>query len=142
MYVTPLKFNKVLDWFYSQQDYKFMLLFVSSFDYNDKNIVKEIVDNARRIDRLTGREICFFYFVEERYEIGTANAETDDFMHWVMNVKDRAPMYGAGINITMEITDDICRHFNIRYSSLPAFFCLIEKTRKVVIFSLFGNILI
>lgn len=36
-----------------------MFLFVSSFDYNDKNIVKEIVDNARRIDRLTGTEICF-----------------------------------------------------------------------------------
>ena len=51
MYITPLKFKKVLDWFYHQQNYKFMFLFVSSFDYNDKNIVKEIVDNARRIQK-------------------------------------------------------------------------------------------
>lgn len=52
MYITPLIFNKVLDWFYSQQDYKLMLLFVRSFDCNDKGIVKEVVDNVRRISKL------------------------------------------------------------------------------------------
>ncbi|WP_254029202.1 hypothetical protein [Bacteroides ovatus] len=86
-----------------------MFLFVSSFDYNDKNIVKEIVDNARRIDRLTGTEICFFYFVEERNEIETTNTATDDLMYWIMNVKDRGPMYGAGINVTIETADNICK---------------------------------
>lgn len=130
MYITPLKFNKVLDWFYNQQDYKFMLLFVSSFDYNDKNIVKDIVDNARRIDRLTGREICFFYFIEERNEIGTANDATNDLMHWIMDVKDRSPMYGAGISVTMETADDICEHFDIRFSSLPAFILLNRQDSK------------
>ena len=45
-----------------------MLLFVRSFDCNDKGIVKEVVDNVRRISKLACREVYFFYFIEERYE--------------------------------------------------------------------------
>lgn len=105
MYITPLKFKKVLDCFITSK----IIIFVSSFDYNDKNIIKEIVDDARRIDRLTGKEICFFYFVEERNEIETTNTATDDLMYWIMNVKGRGPMYGAGINVTIETVDDICK---------------------------------
>ena len=129
MYITVLKFNEVLDWFYNQQDYKFMLLFVSSFDYKDKNIVKEIVDNARRIDRLTGKEICFFYFVEDRYEIGAANDATDKLMYRIMSM-DIGSMYGAGVSVTMETADDICKHFDVRFSSLPAFILLDRQNAK------------
>lgn len=77
MYITPLKFKKYLIGFITSK----IIIFVSSFDYNDKNIIKEIVDDARRIDRLTGKEICFFYFVEERNEIETTNTATDDLMY-------------------------------------------------------------
>ena len=30
-------------------------------------------------------------------------------MYWIMNVKGRGPMYGAGINVTIETVDDICK---------------------------------
>jgi len=35
-------------------------------------------------------------------KIETTNTATDDLMYWIMNVKGRGPMYGAGINVTME----------------------------------------
>ena len=30
-------------------------------------------------------------------------------MYSIMNVKGRGPMYGAGINVTIETVDDICK---------------------------------
>lgn len=50
------------------------------------------MDNVRRINELTRREICFFYFIEERYEWGIINDVTNGLVHWIMNVKDRFPM--------------------------------------------------
>lgn len=49
MYVTPLNFSQVLDRFHNQKQYDFMLLFVSSFDGNDKKILQSVIDNANRI---------------------------------------------------------------------------------------------
>lgn len=137
MYISPLTFNKVLDWFYNQQDYNFMLLFVSSFDYSDKRIVKEIVDNAQRIDRMTGSEICYFYFIEEKYGIGTTNTPADGLMYRIHKMKDRSLMYGTGINVTMETADEICKLFDIRFSSLPAFILLDRQNlRSYSLFSI------
>lgn len=60
MFVTPLNIKQVISNFYRQYRYEFLLLFVSSLDCNDKEILKGIVDNANRIDRITGNRICFF----------------------------------------------------------------------------------
>ena len=59
MFVTPLNFEQVLGRFYNQSKYDLMLLIVSSFDGNDRAILKEIVDNAKKIDRIPGDRICF-----------------------------------------------------------------------------------
>jgi hypothetical protein len=40
MFVTPLNFEQVLNRFYNQGKYDLMLLFVSSFDGNDRAILK------------------------------------------------------------------------------------------------------
>lgn len=41
--------------------------------------------------------------------MGIINDVTNGLVHWIMNMKDRFPMYGSGISVTMETADDICR---------------------------------
>ena len=125
MFVTPLKFDQVLDRFYYQYQYDLMLLFVSSFDDNDKSILREIVDNAWRIDRITGNRICFFYFINNSYD-----KMNENLTRWVKNLSDWHPLYGEGVSVTMQTADDICNHFGLLRSSLPAFI-LISRDKKI-----------
>lgn len=124
MFVTPLNFTQVLERFYHQDKYDFMLLFASSFDGNDRTIIHEIVDNAKRIDRITGDRICFFYFIKDSYD-----NMNEKITRWVRDVSDWTPLYGEGVTLTMETADDICRHFAILRSNLPAFI-LVDKDRR------------
>ena len=124
MYVTPLYFEQVLDRFYNQIKYELMLLFVSSFDGNDRSILKGIVDNAKRIDRITGDRICFFYFIKDAYD-----GMNESLTRWVKDISEWGPLYGEGVNVTMETADDICRHFGILRSNLPAFI-LVGKNKR------------
>lgn len=124
MFVTPLNFNQVLDRFYHQYTYNLMLLFVSSFDGNDKTIIRKIVDNARRIDRITGCRICFFYFIND-----TSDSMTERLVRWVKDIPNWENLYGEGVSVTMDTADDICRHFGILRSTLPAFI-LIDKDKR------------
>lgn len=116
MYVTPLNFNQVLEKFYRQDKYDYLLLFVSSFYGSDRAIIHEIVDNVKRIDRITGKRICFFYFVKETYD-----RMNEKLVRWVKDISDWEPYYGEGVSETMETVDDICRQFGILRSNLPAF---------------------
>ena len=118
MYVTNLNFAQVLDRFYNQDKYDLMMLFVSSFDGSDVEILRRIVDNAKRIDRITGDRICFFYFIKEWFD-----SMNESITKWI---KEWAPLDGEGVNVTMETADDICNHFGLLRSSLPAFI-LISK---------------
>ena len=124
MYVTPLNFEQVLDRFYNQIKYELMLLFVSSFDGNDRSILKGIADNAKRIDRITGDRICFFYFIKDAYD-----GMNESLTRWVKDISEWEPLYGEGVNVTMETADDICRHFGILRSNLPAFI-LVGKNKR------------
>lgn len=123
MHVTPLNFEQVLDRFYNQCEYDLLLLFVSSFDSKDRIILKEIVENAKRIDRITGDRICFFYFIKDAYD-----SMNESLTRWVKNMSNWEPLYGEGVIITMETADDICRHYDILRSNLPAFI-LIGKNK-------------
>lgn len=124
MFVTPLNIEQVLDRFYNQNKYELMLLFVSSFDGKDRFILKEIVDNAKRIDRITEDRICFFYFIQD-----TVDSMNETLTRWVKKQSDWKPLYGEGVSVTMETVNDICRHFSILRSSLPAFI-LVGKNRR------------
>lgn len=125
MLVTSLKFKDIIERFHQQDKYKFMLLFVSSFDGKDKIILKEILDNANRIDRITGNQICFFYFIKNRYD-----DMNEKLTRWIMKYPDWKPLYGEGVLITMQTSDDICSHFRILRSNLPAFI-LIDKNETI-----------
>jgi hypothetical protein len=123
MHATPLNFEEVLDKFYIQGQYEMMLLFVSSLDCYDKNILKEVVDNAQRIDSITGDRICFFYFIKN-----ASDSMNEKLTRWIKDLHDFGPLYGEGVQVTMETANDICRHFGILRSDLPAFI-LVSKDR-------------
>lgn len=127
MFVTPLKFEQVLDRFYSQQEYDLMLLFVSSFDKNDSIIIRDIVDNAKRIDRITGSRICFFYFIEDTFD--SRNEASEKLVRWVKNIPNYQSLYGEGVSVTMNTADDICKYLGLLRSHLPAFI-LISRNKQ------------
>lgn len=125
MFVTPLKFEQVLERFYNQSRFDFLLLFVSSFDGNDCKILNKVVDNAKRIDSITGERICFFYFIKDSFD-----EMNEEITRWVRNISDWENLYGEGVGITMETADDICSHFGILRSHLPAFILVNRDTHK------------
>ena len=124
MYVTQLDFEQVINRFYTQSKYDLMLLFVSSFDGNDHTILRELVNNAKRIDRITGNRICFFYFIKDAFDSMNQN-----LTRWVKDLSDWEPLYGEGVSVTMETADKICQHFGLLRSTLPAFI-LVSKDRS------------
>ena len=124
MFVTTLNFSQVLERFYEENKYDFLLLFVSSFDGNDKEILKQVVDNAKRIDKITGERICFYYFIQDLFD-----SMNEKITRCVRNLPNWQPLYGEGVSITMETSDDICSHFGLLRSYLPAFI-LVPKNRR------------
>ena len=116
MFVTSLKFKELLDRFYNQSTFDFMILFVSSFDYADNHIIRWVVDNAKRIDKITGERICFFYFTEERYNNNEPWASP--ISKWV---EKELPLFSIGAKATEETATDICHFFKIERTMLPAF---------------------
>ena len=123
MNITTLTFKQVLQEFYSQDKYEFMLLFVSSYDGKDKDILEEIVRNAKIIDQTTGKKISFYYFINKE------NAIMDEMpFRPVLDIMGfgRQPLYEQGIEATMDTALEICDHFRILRTKLPAFI-LVDK---------------
>lgn len=131
MFVTSLSFGEIINRFYLQDDYDFLLLFVSSFDGSDADILRKVVDNAKRIDRITGSQICFFYFVEDRYDW-----MNERLTRWVNEIPSYAPLYGQGVNVTMNMADEICQYFGLLRSYLPAFILIERRDRNARIYSI------
>lgn len=129
MYIARFQFKEVLSWF-KQSQYKYMLLFAGGLDSSVKKIYDNIIDNARRIDRILGHDICFFYFVNNNYNIGEEdNCAVKDLMRVISSIQNIGPLYGAGLDVNPETTDEICNHFAILRTSLPAFI-LISKDKE------------
>lgn len=134
MFVSKLNFSEVLERFYNNQiiegfchqdRFDYLLLFVSSFDGNDINIISKVVENARRIDKITGRRICFFYFIDRDYY----ENELKD-IEWIAKMGRTNSLFDMGVHATMETADDICRHFGVLRSQLPAFILINQKREQ------------
>jgi len=134
MFVSKLNFsevlerfynNQIIDGFYHQDRYDFLLLFVSSFDGNDINIISKVVENAKRIDRITGHRICFFYFIDRDYY----ENELKD-IEWIAKMGHTSNLFNMGAHTTMETADDICQHFGVLRSQLPAFILINQKREQ------------
>ena len=131
MYVARLSFKEVLNIFYHQNRHDLMLLFVSSYDGNDRAIIKEIIDNAYRIDRITGERISFFVFAKDGDNIDYVLSE------WIRDIPDYRSLYGKCATVTMETADDICNHFQLLRTSLPAYILISkDKNQSPLVYSI------
>jgi hypothetical protein len=144
MFVSELNFKNTLNWFYSS-DYKYLLLFVSSFAKNEEEYIKKIIDERTRIDALTGSNICFFIFAENHYIEAhetcsfLKNATADMIYSNIksisgMNFSKDSVYNGYGLSASIAVSIDVCKELNIRLSQLPAFL-LVSKSKETVLFS-------
>lgn len=143
MLVTDLDFTQIMDWFTSQNKYDFLLLYVSSFDDRDTDIIWEVVNNYSRIDRVTGDRVCFLYFTRR-----SSFTRNESVVQWVREMSDRSQLYSKGVDITMDIADEVRGRFHILRSDLPAFVLItrdpleIAKVFSIDRYSDFKNFLI
>jgi hypothetical protein len=119
MFATELKFSQVLKWFRENSHFEYMMLFVSSFDEIDREVIDRVIDESYRIDNITGNSICYFLF--DRFAIldKKDNNATSDLIHHIseVNVNDPNIPYKA----TVQTANDICDYFHIMRHKLPAF---------------------
>ena len=132
MFVTTLNFKQILNDFYNSEKYDFLFLFVSNFGNEDKKIIKSLVDNASRIDRITGKRICMYYFAKRISYVDNHVAR----IKWVRDEDFSDTSIDAYIDSTMDASDDICRHLRILRSYLPAFIVVSnDRTKPAQVFS-------
>lgn len=97
-----------------------MFLFVSSYDYKDITISQAVVDNALRIDRITGPRICYLHFCENTATISHASQTQHPLVCRAINQDSFIDGVGLTANIriaSMSVADII--YFDSIF--LPAF---------------------
>lgn len=133
MYCTPLSFPLVYQWFQGQNRFKYLCLFVSSYNSNDIDIVEAIYKHKIQINKITGPDICFLFFTSHPIRLNDKNL---DFMLYQVNEYRRNQQLdeftrreircGVGLETNILVSDDVCKEFKILRSDLPAFI-FIEK---------------
>lgn len=133
MYCTPLSFSIVHKWFQEESRFNYLCLFVSSYDTNDIDIVKDIYSHKMQIDRITGSDICFLFFTSSPIKLDKRN---ESFMLYQVNefhqnqdlneVTLNDLRCGMGLETSIEVSEDVCKEFNIFRADLPAFI-FVEK---------------
>lgn len=146
MYITTLKFKKVLEWFTTKSNYQYMMLFVSSYKKSDEDIVKYFIQEKSRIDKITGNNICFFHFVENSIiKASEMEAATSQMMLWHINdfrtqkgeklLNYQSLRCGAGMEATTEAAEDICNYFQLMNYQLPAFILISQDLSAYTLFT-------
>ena len=107
-----------------------MLMYVSSLNYKDKKIIQGISDNASRINSITGDGLCYLYFVDGKYAMKDRGSMYY-YHHWAKENNIKIDLFNAGYDATINIADDICKHFGIFHSELPAFILISRRDRQL-----------
>lgn len=130
MFCTTLSFSRVNEWFQAQNYYKYLCLFVSSYNDEDRMITEMVYKKKLMIDRMTGHDICLFYFTPGDKTIVSANSSHDFISYQIDQLKhdkylDCLIASNSHENIAFEtnidIAEDVCSTYHIYQSSLPAF---------------------
>lgn len=79
MNITTLKFRKLLDWFNSSE-FQYLMVFVSSYEELDKDIVQHYLEKRVLIDRQTGNSICFIHFLGNTPIMANGNTSRKDLI--------------------------------------------------------------
>lgn len=138
MNVTTLKFRKLLDWFNSSE-YQYLMIFVSSYEEVDKDIVQHYLDKRVLIDKQTGNSICFIHFINDIPFMANGNQSRKDLIIHIfsdMGISIRYNELGySGLKATYQAREDICSYYSIPNYALPAIILIPkQKDRAYSIF--------
>lgn len=120
MYVTKtLDVHQIFRWFDSS-DYKYLMLFLPSFNPQDRHIEDYVIENQLSIDRLTGDLIAYI-----SYDKDIDNSKSNNFFFHI----DECSLNRNQIKSGIALSEQICDFYSIAQFELPALI-LISKNRK------------
>ena len=120
MYVIKtLDVHQIFRWFDSS-DYKYLMLFLPSFNPQDRHIEDYVIENQLSIDRLTGDLIAYI-----SYDKDIDNSKSNNFFFHI----DECSLNRNQIKSGIALSEQICDFYSIAQFELPALI-LISKNRK------------
>ena len=133
MNITTLKFRNLLDWFNSSR-FQYLMIFISSYEDSDKNIVQHYLDNRILIDRQTGDSICFIHFVDNIPIMANRNISRKDLIFHILSDEGKNIGYKelgyTGLLATYQACDDICSYYSIPKYKLPAIILIPKQNNR------------
>lgn len=120
MYVTKtLNVHQIFRWFDSS-NYKYLMLFLPSFNPQDRHIENYVIENQLSIDRLTGDLIAYI-----SYDKDIDNSRFNILFYHI----DECSLNRNQIKSGIALSEQICDFYSIAQFELPALI-LISKDRK------------
>ena len=120
MFVTKtLNVNQIFRWFDSTT-YNYLMLFLPSFNPQDRHIEDYVIENQLSIDRLTGDLIAYI-----SYDKDIDNSKSNNFFFHI----DECSLNRNQIKSGIALSEQICDFYSIAQFELPALI-LISKNRK------------
>ena len=137
MNITTLRFQELLDWFYSSK-FKYLMIFISSYEELDKDIVQHYLDKRVLIDRQTGDSICFIHFLNNIPNMAKGNTGREELIFHIFsdigyNIKYKELGY-TGLIATYQACEDICSYYLIPRHKLPAIILIPKQGKTYNIF--------
>ena len=133
MNITTLKFRNLLDWFNSSR-FQYLMIFISSYEDSDKDIVQHYLDNRILIDRQTGDSVCFIHFVDNIPIMANRNISRKDLIFHILSDEGKNIGYKelgyTGLLATYQACDDICSYYSIPKYKLPAIILIPKQNNR------------
>lgn len=133
MNLTTLKFNELLKWFKSSE-FEYLMLFISSYEDLDKEVVQHYLDKRVLIDRQTGNSICFIHFLNNIPIMTNGSASRKELICHILsdigiNITSKELNY-SGLIATYQACEDICSYYFIPKHLLPAIILIPKQNDK------------
>lgn len=126
MFVTKtLNINQIFRWFDSTS-YNYLMLFLPSFNPQDRKIEDYVIDNQMSIDRLTGNTIAYISYDKE-----IDNSRLNCLFYHI----DECRLNKDQIKTGIALSEQICDHFSISQFELPALI-LISRKKEYSLYSI------
>ena len=120
MFVTKtLNVNQIFRWFDSTT-YNYLMLFLPSFNPQDRKIEDYVIDNQMSIDRLTGDMIAYI-----SYDKDIDDSRLNSLFYHINECRLKKEQIKTGI----ALSEQICDYYSIDQFELPALI-LISKNRE------------
>lgn len=123
--IKTLNVNQIFRWFDSTT-YSYLMLFLPSFNPQDRKIEDYVIDNQMSIDRLTGNTIAYISYDKE-----IDNSRFNNLFYHIDEYRLKKNQIKTGI----ALSEQICDYFSISQFELPALI-LISKDKDYSLYSI------